>query len=525
MAAVRNLPELAEEAIDRIGERTTIIFNGERVTNIRTLEEGRRIHRALQDHGIDRGAVVALCMINHPYVYSVFTGVFRSGATLVPVMFQLTPPELEYIFSHTEAKCIVTDHILVDKVREAVQNLDHIKFLVVHGGEDKPDAPIPEYSMESFLAYDEQSTLPEIPNDDVALMLYTSGTTGKPKGVMLTHANLLASTEGMMDAAELHKRDHPVISISTLPMAHIFGIGIMNYGFALPKEFKDDHMVQEAWFDAERFIAQIQEYKCTDMAGVPTMLALILSHPNVDTYDLSSLVKVDVGGAPVSKELAQTFMDRYDCRVRQLYGMTENCGLATADRISMPYQPGSAGRPYCNVEIQIVDENDNPLPPGQDGEIVTRGPCTMKGYFKQPDVTAETMRNGWLHTGDIGHFDEDGWLYVVDRKKDMIIKGGENIFPAEIENALYKHPDVAEAAVVGVPHDVYGEDIVAFVVPKGQVKLDEAELIDLVKQQVTSFKAPSRIHVTMDLPKSGIGKILRRELRTRAADLAQQPAK
>lgn len=517
-----NLPMLAEEAAERLGERATLLFSGERVTNLTILERGRRFHRAFMELGLKRGDVAALCMVNHPLVYSVFSGGFRTGATVAPVMFQLTPPELRYIFSHTEAKCIITDSMLVDKVREAVEGLDHIEWIAVREGEDRPEAAIREYSLDALLEYDEEETLPNIPSDDVALMLYTSGTTGRPKGVMLTHDNFLAASESAIEASDLHMRNHPLISISALPMAHIFGVGIMNYGYLTPKEYEPGYVVQEAWFDAERFMALIQEHKCTDLPCVPTMLAMIMSHPKLDDYDLSSLDVVAVGAAPVPVELAQRVSDRFGCRIRQLYGMTENCGLGTADRISMPYRPGSAGRPYSAVEIQIVDDTDNPLPHGQDGEIVTRGPCTMKGYFKEPEVTAETMRGGWLHTGDIGHFDEEGWLYVVDRKKDMIIKGGENIFPAEVENAIHGHPDVAEAAVVGVPHDTYGEDIVAFVVPKGRAKPTEAEIIEVVKAKIPSFKAPSIVHFTMDLPKSGIGKILRRELRDQAASMAKE---
>jgi long-chain acyl-CoA synthetase len=222
---------------------------------------------------------------------------------------------------------------------------------------------------------------------------------------------------------------------------------------------------------------------------------------------------VAVGAAPLPDELARAYIERCGCRIRQLYGMTENAGMGTSGRTSMPFRPGSAGIPYDKVEIQIHDDDGNALPQGQSGEIVTRGPCTMKGYLNLPEETAETLRGGWLHTGDIGYFDEDGWLFIVDRKKDMIIKGGENIFPAEVENVLYNHPDVAEAAVVGAPHPTYGEEVVAFVVPVGSAVLTEAEIIAHVKTEVSSFKAPSRVIFRTYLPKSGIGKILRRELR------------
>jgi long-chain acyl-CoA synthetase len=203
--------------------------------------------------------------------------------------------------------------------------------------------------------------------------------------------------------------------------------------------------------------------------------------------------------------------------------MTENSGQGTAGRLSCGYRSGSAGLPYRTTELRIVDDQDRPLPTGTPGEIVTRGTPTMKGYFKDPEATAIAMRGGWLHTGDIGYLDEEGFLFVVDRKKDMIIKGGENIFPAEVENALYTHPGVAEAAVVGAPDDVYGEEIVAFVVKQPGAEVTAEGLIAHVKSQIVSFKAPAAVHFLGQLPKSGVGKILRRELRSVAAD-ARRPA-
>lgn len=511
-----NLATLAEDAAARLGNRKAMVFEGEPVMSFTMLEGARRFHRAFTEMGLKRGKIAALCMVNHPLVYSVFGGIFRTGATACPVMFQLTVPQLRYIFSRTEASCIVTDTMLLDKVREAVEGLDHIEWIAVREGENRPDATPRECRLEDLLDSEEQTEIPDIDPEDTALILFTSGTTGQPKGVMLTHANLIASGQSGLRSSDLDHRPHPMISISALPMAHIFGIGVMTFGYLMPEKYEPGYGLQEAWFDPERFMQLIEEHKCTDMAVVPTMLAMILSHPNVDKYDLSSLVLVSVGGAPVPVELARDFGERYGCRIRQLYGMTENSGMGSGDRISKPYHPGSAGMPYDSVEMRIVDDDDNPLPAGESGEIVTRGPTTMKGYLKDPEATAEAMRGGWLHTGDIGYLDEEGWLYVVDRKKDMIIKGGENIFPAEVENVLYKHPAVAEAAIVGIPHPVYGEDLAAFIILQGNEKPSEEEIAEHVRAEVGKFKMPARVWFVNDLPKSGIGKILRRELREKA---------
>ena len=519
MSSALNLAVLAEDAVARLGERTSMVFDGKKITNTIILERARRLQRAFAELGLEQGKVVSMCMVNHPYVYSVFGGGFRTGGTLVPVMFQLTAAELRYIFSHTESMGIVTDAMLVEKVREAVEGLEHVRWIVVSGGEGDPGANPREYRLEDLLAQDEEQTIADIdPDEDVAMMLYTSGTTGRPKGVMLTHANLLASSTAALAAAELDQRPHPIISISALPMAHIFGVGVMNGGYMSPSEYEPGYYVQEAWFDPERMMQLIQEHSCTDMAAVPTMLTMMLNHPNVDQYDLTSLFQVAVGAAPVPEEVARAFSERAGCRIKQLYGMTENAGMGTADRISKPYHPGSAGLPYPGMELRIVDDNDEEMPAGEPGEIVTRGPSTMKGYFKNPNATKKAMKGGWLHTGDIGYVDEEGWLYVVDRKTDMIIKAGENIYPAEIEDVLYRHPDIVEAAVVGVPHEVYGEEVVAFVVKGGNNELTEDDVIEYVCNAITRFKAPSQVHFIKHLPKSGVGKILRRELRDQLAE-------
>jgi long-chain acyl-CoA synthetase len=335
---------------------------------------------------------------------------------------------------------------------------------------------------------------------------------------MLTHTNILGMAEATLDAQEYHRRPHPVRTLTAMPMAHIFGVGVMMGGYVIPEEYPAPVTIQEVWFDAERFMQIIQDEKVTDLPAVPTMLAMILAHPNADQYDLTSLVKADVGAAPLAPELAEAFARKAQCFVRQIYGMTENTGVATACRLAHPYRPGSAGLPYCNVELAIHDDEDRPVPPGTPGEIVTRGPTVMKGYFKDPESTARALKGGWMHSGDIGVVDEEGWLYVVDRKKDMVIKGGENIFPAEIESILYRHPAVAEAAVIGVPDKIYGENVVAYVVLHEGAEAEADELIAHVKAEVSAFKAPSEILFLPQLPKSGVGKILRRTLRDMYAD-------
>jgi long-chain acyl-CoA synthetase len=513
-----NLAQLAERAAERLGERRTLVYEGEAHTNLQILDRARRLHRAFAERDVGPGRIVALCMINHPAVYPTFQGIFRTGAAAVPVMFQLAAQELRFVLEDTRACGVVTDLHNLEKVRKAVEGLDHVEWVAVLGGRARRSARPPEVALETLLAGDPETRLPVIAADQPALLLYTSGTTGKPKGAVLTHANLLASAEAAHQAGEVEDLEGPRVTVSAMPMAHIFGVGVMNSGYLLPPRLADSYVVQMTWFEPERFMQLVQEHRANQIPAVPTMLALILNHPKAKKYDLSSLEEVVCGAAPLPVELARAFMKRYRCRVREIYGMTESAGLGSANRRSDEYRPGSAGRPYHNTEVAIVDDQDRPLAPGEHGEIVLRGPSVMKEYLNRPAETAEALRGGWLHTGDVGYLDADGFLFIVDRKKDMIIRGGENIYPAELEAMLYEHPAVAEAAVVGVPDPVYGERVVAFVAVREDRQTTAEELVAFLEERTTPFKVPSSVRFVEALPKSGVGKILRRELRAQAAE-------
>jgi len=518
---VINLADLAEVSAERLGECLCLDIEGDRFTNWQMLDRSRRLHAALAEMGLARGEHAVVLMMNHALVYSVFQGIFRSGGTAVPVMPQSAAAELRYVLTDTEASLVITDVDRLPTVREAASGLTHVRHILVQGGSDDPHANPPEVRLDALLDYAPRTYLPRIEAADVAVMLYSSGTTGRPKGVLLSHANLLASSAAVLDASALDSWEGPRVTLSAMPIAHIFGVAIMNDLLLTPERLAGKtHLVQLRWFDTERFMELIQQHQCTSIAAVPTMLALMLNHPRASQYDLSSLIEVICGGAPLPVELAQSFMRRYPCRIREVYGLTEASGLGTANRRTEPYRPGSAGRTYMNTELRIVDDDDRALPAGERGEICLRGPIVMQGYHNLPEETAQVLRGAWLHTGDVGYLDNDGYLFVVDRKKDMIIRGGENIFPAELEAILHEHPAVAEAAVVGVPDSVYGENVVAFVVVKAGAELSETQVIEHVCGQVARFKAPSQVHFLSVLPKSSIGKILRRVLRENAVSMS-----
>ena len=517
-----NLAQLAENAVEKHGEFKSLVFEGKEYTNVHLFDYSCRLQTAFSGMGTKKDSNIILCLMNHPLVYPVFEGIFRTGGTAIPVMFLLAAQEIRYILIDTRAEGIITDLLNLEKIREAAQGLNHIQWVIVLGGENIPNTSPPEYALEPFLKEEKTKNFPNIAGDDVAIMMYTSGTTGKPKGVMLTHDNLYALGLASQNASELDTWEGPYISMTALPMANIFGVGVMVAGYMRPKEIRDrgSYGVQMARFEPEQYMSLVQEHKCNVMYAVPTMLSLILNHPNVDKYDLSSLEEVVCSASPLPKEVARAFSERYGCRVRELYGLTESTALGSANRRSKPYKPGSAGLAYYNLELKIFDVHDNPLPPGESGEIVLKGPSVMKGYYNLPDKTAEVMKGGWLHTGDMGYLDEEGYLFVTDRLKDMIIRGGENIYPAQLEDILYRFPGVAEAAIVGAPDPVYGEKIIAFVVASRGVTLSEQEIINFMKTETSSFKVPSKIHFLEALPKTPVGKILKRELRKKALSMS-----
>jgi long-chain acyl-CoA synthetase len=517
--AVNNLAQLAEDSAERLGEQANYEIGGQQFTNWQLLEHGQRLQAGLTELGLKPGGRAVVMMMNHALQFPAMQAIFRAGGAAVPVMPQLAAPELRYVLADTEAQIIIADAERLPVVREAVAGLSHVRSIVVVDGEGNPQAAPPEVPIESLLVFAPQTSLANIDPDSPAVMLYSSGTTGRPKGVLLSHNNLLASSEAVQEGAELHLWEGPRTTLSGMPIAHIFGVAIMNDLLCTPKHLAEaTRLVQMRWFEPELFMELIDKHRANSTAAVPTVLALLLHHPSARKYDLSSLVEIICGGAPLPVELGQAFMQRYPCRIREVYGLTEAAGMGTVNRRSEPFRPGSAGRAYINMEMQIVDDSDRPLPTGERGEICIKGPVVMRGYHNKPEATAETVREGWLHTGDIGYLDGDGFLFVVDRKKDMIIRGGENIYPAELEAVLHEHPAVAEAAIVGVPDEVYGENVVAFVVVAPGQNLTEKDVIEHTCKSVARFKAPSRVHFEQMLPKSNIGKILRRVLRDKACE-------
>jgi long-chain acyl-CoA synthetase len=341
--------------------------------------------------------------------------------------------------------------------------------------------------------------------DDLAMLLYTSGTTGNPKGVMLSHENLIfvadACYQNSMSLGQVR-------GMQVLPLSHIYGVLMMNLGARMGNSGR---ILKH--FDAGKVLATIEELRVQRLSLVPTMLTLLINHPDREKYDVSSLEAVGSGGAPLSEATRLEFERLFGCRVLQGYGLSESSGALTGYQPDDLYRIGSVGPALPGIEICIMDAANQILPAGATGEICSRGKHVMQGYLNKPDATREAVMGGWLHTGDIGYLDADGYVYITDRKKELIIKGGENISPREIEESIYAHPAIAEAAVFGVPDAVYGENLVATVVLRAGQELTAEELITHLSQYVTKFKLPAQIVFREALPKGPSGKILKRALR------------
>ena len=500
-----NLVKLGDEHLEKFGDKLSYVFEDEEFTSKRLNEMGRKLACGLKGLGIRRGDHVVVSLSNSPEVFACFAAIWRLGAVIVPIMFLLGEDETRYILEHSDAKAVITSQDLLAKIQGARKGISHIKNVIVLGGEDKED--LVDFHGLVKRSSPEQHT-EKMQENDIALMIYTSGTTGKPKGVMLSHNNLYQNALASLEASETTRG---IVTLLCLPLAHSFGVVVMNSGSLVP--FEENSGVLMRWFNPEEIFRLIEKYQVTNFIGVPTMYQMLLTHPAADKYDTGSLKRCTISAAPVSEELYRAFTSRFNCEMYEGYGLTEASPSVALCRPSMPIKKGSTGVPVSGVEVKIFDPEDNEVPLGEQGEIVIKGPNVMVGYYKRPEDTQEALRGGWLHTGDVGFLDNDGYLFITDRIKDMIIKGGYNLYPSEIEGSLEEHPAIGEVAVIGIPDEKYGEEIMAFVVRLPHREFTEQDVIDFAESKMTPFKAPSRVKFIDALPKSLIGKVLKKELR------------
>ena len=501
----------AQPLLDQAARRpvkTALVFGDRAWTFAEWRDEALRFAPGLRAAGFGRGDTLGLLLSSRPEFLFVEYAAFALGGAVVPINAQYTTAEIEHVLVSCDVNVLVTEAALVGRIGSAAAGrypaLRHV--FVFDGGEG--------VAAETLRCSDEALDTPvPVDGDDVALLLCTSATTGRAKGVMLTVANLEANYDPTPAWVGFGAAD---VILGALPLYNTFAL---NHCINAPP-VTGATLVLLPRFDERACLEAIARHRCTYFPAVPTMLQKMLNHPDAAGVDLSSFRRTLVGGAPVPAALLATAHERVGRHITVLtgYGLTEATALVTMQHVTMNAageldHARTIGRCVPGVELAVLDDAGDVVTPGVVGEICVRGPNVMKGYYKLPAETAAALAGGWLHTGDLGHVDVDGYSYIVDRKKDLVIRGGQNVYPAEIEAALYDHPAVGEAAVVGRPHEVLGEVPVGFVALKPGAVAKADDLIAFCRERLASFKVPADLRIMDELPKGPTGKILRRALK------------
>jgi long-chain acyl-CoA synthetase len=479
-----NLSALPDQRAAESPLRPAVADDNTDLDNAQFLAAVQRAAASLRGHGVSAGDVVAIMLPNTSgFVVSLFAA-WRLGAAVTPINPSLRPAEITYQVSDADAKVLI-----VEQTPEFDAGVVVVETGQLDCGEPTPGADAPHEA-----------------DDALALLIYTSGTTGRPKGVMLDHANLDAMCNGVIDAFKLTGADH---SLLILPLFHVNGIVVGT----LSPLLAGGRATVAGRFKTESFFDRIEQSRATYFSAVPTIYTMLCGLPPSVRPDTSSVRFAICGAAPASVELLEQFESRYGIPLIEGYGLSEGCCASTVNPLDGERKPGTVGLPVPGQTIRVVDASGRPVPDGEAGEVVIKGPNVMRGYLNRPEETAKTIVDGWLYTGDVGRFDEDGYLVLVDRAKDMIIRGGENIYPREIEAVVHGLPQIAEAAVVGRAHPVYGEEPVLFVSVHPDKSISVDQIRDHLSQSLSKYKLPVEITILGDLPKNAVGKIAKPALR------------
>jgi long-chain acyl-CoA synthetase len=481
-----SLAQLLDEGAARNAKKTAFVESGT-PTSYDALAAGAASFAAtLQERGVRAGDRIALLLPNSDAFVAAYYGSLRIGAVVVPLNILLSRNEIETRLESADVRILVTDRERAGTVGEARAEIVELE----------PSHAIVEGEAEAELV--------ACADNDTAVILYTSGTTGGPKGALLTHGGLRANADACREAFELTDAD---VLLGSAPFSHVFGMTFLMNAALL----SGSTVVLAARFEPAAALAAMVEHGVTVFGGVPTMFAALVAAA-ADAHDLPPLRIAHSGGAPLPLDTLRAFEERFRCPVLEGYGLTEISGVATTHRVGRPQKPGSAGTPVPGTELRIVSLDGDAVPEGERGEVQLRGASVIREYRIGSRVVAATDDDGWLSNGDVGFVDEDGYLFLVDRKKDLIIRGGYNVYPREVEEVLYEHPDVFEAAVVGVPDETYGEEVVAVVVAQPGHECEPDDVKAFVRERVAAYKYPRHVVVVDELPKGPSGKIIKREI-------------
>ncbi|HEY7951111.1 MAG TPA: long-chain fatty acid--CoA ligase [Solirubrobacterales bacterium] len=495
-----NLASLLTESAERSPEAPAIRLGDNELGYGQLDDLSARLATLLREKGFESGDRVGVMLPNVPEFPVAYYGVLRAGGVVVPMNVLLKRREIAFYLEDSGAELLLAWHGFAEEARE---------------GAAEAGAELIEVEPAAFAAtlagLEPTRGMAETAEDDTAVILYTSGTTGKPKGAELTHVNLHRNAE--ISSRTTCEVGPDSVVLGALPLFHSFGQSVgMNASLLVGA-----CLTLVPKFDPGETLETMQRDGVTHFYGVPTMFGALLHHPNRESFDTSSLRNCVTGGASMPVEVLHGFEDAFGAVVLEGYGLSETSPVASSNHPDMERKAGSIGTPIEGVEMKVVDEDDNEVAQGEVGEIVIRGHNIMKGYWQRPDATEEAMRGGWFHSGDMARTDEEGYFYIVDRKKDLIIRGGYNVYPREVEEVLFEHPKIREAAVVGVPHDEWGEEIGAAVVLHDGEELPPQEVSAYVKERIAAYKYPRVVWFLDDLPKGPTGKILKREIEPPAA--------
>lgn len=524
----RSIGDVFADMVEGYGGKTAFVFQNYEMTFAELGRQAERMSSALAAAGVEQGDVVMLVLPNVPHFPVCYYGAMKRGVALAAAPPNSVEREIEHLLKDCGSRVIITLDLLYDKIaniweRAGVETVivgtvadffpTHARLLGSWTGKiPKPKAPVPYggkvQSMRAFLRTGKRAvTDASVDPDEVALLQYTGGTTGTPKAAMLTHRSLLTNAQQMLGwFPTLHVGEETILAV--LPFFHVYGVTlVMNAGLLLAaRTVLIPRPVVSDMFEA------IRRYRPTIFPGVPTLYVSIINDSRAKEYDLSSINTCVSGGAPLPLEVKRDFEKITGGHLYEGYGLSEASPLTHANPHDERSRLGSIGLPVPNTEVRILDDAGNPVPIGGEGELTVRGPQVMKGYWRRPEETADVLQDGWLRTGDVARMDEDGWFYIVDRKKDLIITGGENIYPREVEEVLFEHPAVQEAAVVGVPHPFGGEIAKAFIVLRPGMQATKKDITQFAAERLAKHKVPRAVEFRAELPKSAAQKVLRRVL-------------
>ncbi len=497
MTDIKNIPELLHKQASTIPQQTYLIFKDQEFTYVDISQTAKKMSAALKEIGLEKSDRIGLLCPNHPEFIFTYFAAMNAGTIIVPINVMLKKPEVEFILNDCGAKAFIYDPKFREYIDTIKVNCKQLQTSIEINSSAYKD--LKEHSLKEFTQ--------SIHEDDPAAIIYTSGTTGKPKGVILTHKNYISDVENATKWCKVTAKDR---FMCILPLFHVNGQVVSTL---MPLMAGATQVLTEG-FNPKSFLSDLAKYKITSFSAVPTIYSYMNNMPNIEEHDLSYLRACICGAAPMPVEVFNTFEKKFNASILEGYGLSEGTCVSTVNPLDgRPRKIGSIGLALTGQEIQIQDDKSNQLASGEVGEICIKGTNVMKGYFNNPEATAATLQDGWLHTGDLGYQDDEGYFYIVGRKKEMIIRGGENIYPKEIEEVLYKHEKIAECAVCGVPDSVWGEEVVAFLISKNeQEEISLKEIRSYLKDKLADYKRPRKVFTVNELPKTATGKIRKGEL-------------